>query len=162
MYTGECVLQKTCKSRQILINNDCHDVSPTCGNYDRATGRCLNCVSESYELYYGLCIPVTSCGSRQWTDNTGICHEVDSKCNEFNPSTGACVSCAQGYNFLNGICCVKGQINVHGVCAIVTSASANINSSGCKTYYEGIGCVRCEAGFQKLQDQLGFYYCQSL
>lgn len=162
MYTGECVMQKNCKSRQVLINNDCHDVSPTCGNYDRATGKCLNCVSEAYELYYGLCIPVTTCGPRQWTDKDGSCHDVDVKCNTFNPSTGACTTCVQGYNYLNGICCVKGQFNLDGNCVVATSASSLSNSNGCRNFTNGIGCLRCDSGFQRLQDQYGFYYCQAL
>lgn len=161
MYTGECVVQTQCKSRQVLINNDCHDVSPTCGNYDRTTGKCLNCASEEYELYYGLCIPVQTCGVRQWTDDNGDCHEVNNRCNTFNPSTGDCTSCVQGYNFLNGICCTKGQYNVNGVCTDAASASSTSNNNGCRTYVNGIGCVRCDSGFQRAQDESGFYYCQS-
>lgn len=162
MYTGECVMQTTCKSRQVLINNDCHDVSPTCGNFNRANGKCLNCVSSDYELYYGLCIPVTTCGPRQWTDVNGGCHDVDSKCNTFNPSTGDCTGCVQGYNYLNGICCVKGQFNLDGFCVAAPSASSLSNSNGCRSYTNGIGCNRCDSGFQKIKDSYGFYYCQAV
>lgn len=143
MYTGECVLQRQCKSRQVLINNDCHDVSPTCGNYDSTNGKCLNCASEDYELYYGLCIPVTTCGARQWTDNNGKCFEVSTRCNTFNPSSGVCSSCVQGYNFLNGICCLKGQFNSNGQCVDAKDASQVSTANGCKIYQSGIGCVRC-------------------
>lgn len=162
MYTGECVLQVQCKSRQVNINNECHDVSPTCGNYDRTTGKCLNCVSDSYELYYGLCIPVSKCGVRQWTDNNKQCHDVDNRCNTFNPSTGECTSCVQGYNFLNGICCIRGQYNNNGQCVDSASASQIQNSDGCVTYVNGIGCVRCSDGFERAQDEFGFYYCKSV
>jgi hypothetical protein len=161
MYTGECVLQKQCKSRQVLINNDCHDVSPTCGNFDRTTGKCLNCASAAYELYYGLCIPVQKCGVRQWTDLDGVCHDVSNRCNNFNPSSGDCTSCVQGYNFLNGICCIRGQFNQNGECVDATDASQLVSDDGCVTYVNGIGCVRCDDKFERAQDEFGFYYCKS-
>ncbi len=162
MYTGECVLRKQCKARQVLINNDCHDVSPTCGNFDRRTGKCLNCASEEYELYYGLCIPVTTCGVRQWTDKDGKCFDVSPRCNTFNPSTGDCSSCVQGYNYLNGICCLNGQFNENGKCVDAKDASGISNQDGCVTFVSGIGCVRCNNGFERAQDNFGFYFCRSL
>lgn len=162
MYTGECVVKKTCKSRQVLINNDCHDVSPTCGNYDRTTGKCLNCASDKYELYYGLCIPKTRCGVRQWTDNDGQCHEVNARCNTYNPSTGECTSCVQGYSFLNGICCIQGQFNQNGECVDATDATEIVNDNGCARFMFGIGCLVCNNGFQRAQDQYGFFFCQAI
>ncbi len=162
MYTGECVLRKQCKSRQVLINNDCHDVSPTCGNFDRSTGKCLNCASEEYELYYGLCIPVSTCGVRQWTDNNGKCFDVSPRCNTFNPSTGDCSSCVQGYNYLNGICCLKGEFNENGKCVVANDASTVSNKDGCINFVNGIGCVRCDDEFERTLDSFGFYFCKAL
>merc|ERR1711862_392547 len=87
--------------RQFIINNHCYDVSPTCGNFDRTYGRCLNCASEDLELYYGLCIPKKTCGARQWTDDDGNCNAVNPLCKTFNPSNGLCTSCVDNLIFFN-------------------------------------------------------------
>lgn len=35
LFTNECVSKVICQNRQFIINNQCYDVSVTCGNYDR-------------------------------------------------------------------------------------------------------------------------------
>jgi hypothetical protein len=62
--TGGCDKAVTCGPRQYQINGYCYDVSPTCGNWDPATGKCLNCADPTYNIYMGLCIKVSSCGVR--------------------------------------------------------------------------------------------------
>lgn len=136
-------------------------MSPTCGNYDRESGKCINCI-DNYEFYFGLCIPTKGCKDRQWSDNKGVCHDVNNRCDGFNPSTGDCTSCIKEYNYLNGICCVNGEFNVNGQCAKATDASAVQNNNGCSIWFNGIGCDRCDSGFKKTKDSVGFYYCQRL
>lgn len=51
LINGTCVLKDvTCGPRQWKSNSVCYDVSSTCGNFDPATGHCLDCVSFLYKL----------------------------------------------------------------------------------------------------------------
>ena len=77
----------------------------------------MNCVSENYQLYFGLCIPTSGCGNRQWTDAKGVCHDASSSCSSFNPTTGACIDCISDYTNYKGICCQPNYYpNSKGIC----------------------------------------------
>ena len=49
--TGNCDrVQVTCGPRQYNINQTCFNVSVTCGNFDVNSGRCIDCISNLYQL----------------------------------------------------------------------------------------------------------------
>lgn len=114
---------------------------------------------NEFELYYGLCIPRTSCGVREWTDNNGDCHVADVNCRTFNPSNGLCTSCVSGMTFFGGICCPEGQFVQNEVCVAANSAQDIDNQNGCLVPSSVFGCLRCQNGYT-LEAAVFFNFCQ--
>lgn len=105
----------------------------------------MSCVSSNYQLYFGLCIPTSGCGSRQWADDSGVCHDVSSSCDKFNPSTGDCITCISSYTLYNAkVCCQAGYYaDSTGKCVAGTPSV----TAHCVSYTAGMGCLECETGF---------------
>ena len=147
----KCVfIPANCGARQwVNSDNQCVNVSDTCGDFNDTTGACLNCVSNLYEFnpVDGTCTRiVVTCGANQYA--VGLeCRDIPPECASFNVQFETCTECIPGY-----------LPNALGVCERITCPDRQypgpfgncINVSPLCGEYDNITgqCITCrEAGY---------------
>jgi hypothetical protein len=151
LVNGTCWANTTCPDRKYFKFGQCLDVSPTCGDFDKFTGACLNCSDPAnYENINGSCTRRSvTCAPNQYQTNY-TCFNASTTCATFDPNSGKCLSCISKLYQLNtdGTCtkrvleCAEGQYSVEVgeelFCVNVPQECLNFNT----TTYRCLACIQ--------------------
>ena len=116
LVKGICVVKQVqCGVRQWKKDSTCFDVSQSCGSFDATNGKCLNCVSRSFQLNTdGTCTKIVIvCQPGQYIDGLE-CINIPVDCDDFDLAFKICRKCIIGYNLdFTGKCtrlqCPQGE-----------------------------------------------------